>query len=176
MNFQEEALNAVRVTLNNVLAGKEKPILGFASPRFNDNLGVFVTLKKQGQLRGCIGFIRGVGPLGASIQEMAVNAAINDTRFPPVTLDELQHIEIEISVLTPMTEVNDISEIEIGKDGLMLIHGTNSGLLLPQVASELGWNIEDFLQNLCLKAGLPPGSHKIPEAKLLKFSADVFSE
>lgn len=176
MNFQEEALNAVRVTLKNVLAGKEKPILEFENSRFKDNLGVFVTLKKQGQLRGCIGFIRGVGPLGLSIQEMAVNAAKNDTRFPPVTLEELQHINIEISVLTPMIEVSNINEIEIGKDGLMLLYGVNSGLLLPQVASELHWNIDDFLINLCLKAGLPPGSHKLPGAKLLKFSAEVFSE
>lgn len=176
MDFQTEALNAVRVTLNHVLAGKKKPAIEFRDSRFNDNLGVFVTLKKQNQLRGCIGFIRGVSPLGSSIQEMAINAATMDRRFPPVSLDELNIIKIEISILTPMVEVTDIGKIEIGKDGLMLISGRNSGLLLPQVATEWNWGIEDFLHNLCLKAGLPPESYKNPETQLLKFSADVFSE
>lgn len=176
MNFQEEALRAVRQTIHDYLSGKPKTKLNFENKRFNENCGVFVTLKKSGELRGCIGFVKGVGPLGESLQEMAIAAATKDSRFKPVTLQELDEIDIEISVLTPMEKVNDVSTIEIGKDGLMLVCGFHSGLLLPQVATEWNWDVDEFLHHLCLKAGLPPGSHKMPEANLLKFSAEVFGE
>ena len=176
MNFQKEALTIARKSITEYLSKRKSTISEFVHPRFQENCGVFVTLKKSGELRGCIGFVRGVHPLGESLKEMAIAAATKDSRFNPVTLNELNEIDIEISVLTPMIEVNDISEIEIGKDGLMLISGFNSGLLLPQVATEWHWDITEFLHHLCLKAGLPPGSYKMPGAKLLKFSADVFGE
>jgi len=176
MSFRDEALRAVRQTLTEVLNGRPAPKLKFTDPRFNERCGIFVTLKKHEDLRGCIGFVKGVEPLSEAIQEMAVAAATRDPRFSPVSSDELSQISIEVSVLTPMTEVKSIEEIEIGKHGLMLLHGRHSGLLLPQVPVEWGWGVDEFLVNLCYKAGLPPGSHLQPGAKLLKFSADIFSE
>ena len=176
MNFHKEALVAVRETLEHILAGKKKPKLSLSDPKFEEKSGIFVTLKKAGALRGCIGFVKGVEPLKYAIQDMAIAAATQDPRFSPVKLDELKDIDIEISVLTPMVPVADFAEIEIGKDGLMLICGPHSGLLLPQVATEWNWDTEEFLNNLCLKAGLPPGAHTYPEARLLKFSAEVFGE
>ncbi|PKL48410.1 MAG: hypothetical protein CVV42_09815 [Candidatus Riflebacteria bacterium HGW-Riflebacteria-2] len=176
MSFAEEALLAVRKTLQEVLSGRPSPALSFSDPRFNEHCGIFVTLKKHGELRGCIGLVRGVEPLSQAISEMAVAAATHDPRFPPVKLDELSAINIEISVLTPMVKVADISDIKIGRDGLMLQYRGHSGLLLPQVPVEWNWDVEEFLENLCHKAGLPPGSHLQPGATLLKFSADIFSE
>lgn len=176
MSFAEEALKAVRKTLEEVLAGRPAPTLSFADPRFKEHCGLFVTLKKKGELRGCIGLVRGIEPLNQAIGEMAVAAATHDPRFPPVRLNELADIDIEISVLTPMSKVENVSEIKIGCDGLMLQYRGHSGLLLPQVAVEWNWDVEEFLDNLCHKAGLPPGSHLQPGATLLKFSADIFSE
>ncbi|HNX75820.1 MAG TPA: AmmeMemoRadiSam system protein A [Candidatus Rifleibacterium sp.] len=176
MSFREEALRVVRQTLEAVLNGRPQPVFSFADPRFAERCGVFVTLKRHGELRGCIGFVKGVEPLSAALPEMAVAAATHDPRFAAVRAEELAEISLEVSVLTPMTEVSDVSEIEIGKHGLMLINGHRSGLLLPQVPVEWGWDVDEFLSNLCHKAGLPPGAHLQPGARLLKFSADVFSE
>ncbi len=176
MSFRDEALRAVRQTLTEVLNGRPAPQLQFSDPRFKERCGIFVTLKKRGELRGCIGFVKGVEPLGEAIREMAVAAATRDPRFSPVSSSELSEVVIEVSVLTPMTEVKSTEEIEIGRHGLMLLHGRHSGLLLPQVPVEWGWDVDEFLVNLCHKAGLPPGSHLEPGAKLLRFSADIFSE
>lgn len=176
MSFSSEALAAVRTTLAAVLNGRPQPAIKFVDPGFNERCGIFVTLKKHGELRGCIGFVKGVEPLSQAIQEMAIAAATHDPRFPPVEAEELSEIHIEISVLSPMVEVKEISEIKIGRDGLMLMKGRHSGLLLPQVPVEWGWEVDEFLDNLCLKAGLPPGSHLSKDAKLLKFSARIFAE
>jgi hypothetical protein len=176
MTFEQEALQAVRKTLESHLQGKPIPDFKFEHEKFQQKYGVFVTLKKGDDLRGCIGFIKGIEPLADAIPEMAISAATKDPRFNPVTYEELKDIKIEISVLTPMTPVEDINEIEIGKHGLMLQLGPNSGLLLPQVPVEWNWDVEEFLENLCQKAGLPAGAHKHPQAKLEKFSAQVFSE
>ncbi len=176
MSFAEEALQAVRKTLEEVLAGRPAPALSVSDPRFKEHCGIFVTLKKHGELRGCIGLVRGIEPLSKAIGEMAVAAATHDPRFPPVQLNELSEIDIEISILTPMSKVTDIADIKIGRDGLMLQYRGHSGLLLPQVPVEWNWDVAEFLENLCHKAGLPPGSHLQPGATLLKFSADIFSE
>ena len=176
MSFASEALQAVRKTLEAVLAGGPVPAFSFESPRFKEHCGLFVTLKKNGELRGCIGLIRGVEPLSQAICEMAVAAATQDPRFPMVSSEELADIDIEISVLTPMSKVTDMSEIKIGRDGLFLQYRGHSGLLLPQVPVEWNWDVEEFLENLCHKAGLPPGSHLQSGAVLMKFSADIFSE
>ncbi len=174
--FHEEALRAVRTTLTGYLKDGTLPALELKSKRFQEVCGVFVTLKKHGELRGCIGLIQGVKPLGKGIQEMAVAAATEDPRFPAVTLSELAELDIEISVLTPMTPVKDLNEIQVGRDGLLLRRGYHSGLLLPQVATEYGWDRDTFLEHLCYKAGLPKGSHLGEDAQLLRFSAEVFGE
>lgn len=176
MSIGKEALIAARRTLEAVLAGKPKPEISYSDPIFMQKCGIFVTLKKHGDLRGCIGFIQGVEPLGQAIQQMAIAAATQDSRFSPVKLEELDDIELEISVLTPLQDVKDISEIKLGRDGLILQRGAHSGLLLPQVPLEWNWNLDQFLHHLCLKAGLEPGSHKLPDARLQKFSATIYSE
>ena len=136
--------------------------------------GAFVTLTINGELRGCIGQIKGRQPLVKTIAEMAQAAAFDDPRFAELTQDEFDQAEIEISVLTPLERVKDFDLIRIGRDGLMIKLGYNSGLLLPQVASERSWNATQFLEQTCLKAGLPKSSYKDKMAEIYKFSAEVF--
>lgn len=181
--FHKEALAAVRTTLESVLNGKGRPTLTLESARFAEKCGVFVTLKIDGDLRGCIGLIEGRAPLAQGIQDMAIAAATEDPRFPAVKPDELAKIDIEISVLSPMIPVSSLDEIQVGRDGLLLRKYPGSGLLLPQVPTEYGWDRDTFLNHLCLKAGLPPGSHLGPDgkslaadAKLWRFTAEVFGE
>jgi hypothetical protein len=136
--------------------------------------GAFVTLKKKGGLRGCIGHIVGHYPLAETISQMAVAAALQDPRFPPVTRQEWSAIEIEISVLTPLKEITDPTAIEVGRHGLYIQKGDRSGLLLPQVATEYGWDRLKFLEQTCRKAGLPTDAWKDPGAKVQIFSAQIF--
>jgi AmmeMemoRadiSam system protein A len=137
--------------------------------------GAFVTLKKQGQLRGCIGHIEGHLPLIETVNAMAVAAALEDPRFPPVRADELDDLTIEISVMSPIMQVNDIEEIQVGRDGLIVSAGPYRGLLLPQVAVEWGWNCEEFLCHTCLKAGLPEDAWQ-GDVTIERFEAEVFGE
>ena len=176
LEFKTEALNAVRKTIESYLSGGKIPEIEFKHSRFSEKCGVFVTLRKRGELRGCIGMIEGRKPLAEGIQTMAIAAATDDPRFPAVTSSELKEISIEISVLTPPVAVNHLDEIVAGRDGVILRKGYNSGVFLPQVATEQGWNRDTFLDHLDLKAGLPVGSHKEKDAKLFKFTADVFGE
>ncbi len=136
--------------------------------------GAFVTLTLGGQLRGCIGQIRGRQPLPKTIADMALAAAFEDPRFKPLTEAESNSIEIEISVLTPLQRVHDLDEIQVGRDGLMIKLDFHSGLLLPQVATEHGWDRQTFLEQVCLKAGLPKNSYKERFAEIYRFSAQVF--
>jgi AmmeMemoRadiSam system protein A len=105
---------------------------------------------------------------------MAEAAAFDDPRFPPVTKEELKDLSIEISVLTPFKQITDVSEIEVGKHGIYMERGFYSGLLLPQVATEYGWDRETFLEQTCRKAGLPPDAWKEKNTKIYIFSADIF--
>lgn len=146
---------------------------GFTN-RLSEPRGVFVTLRKKGDLRGCIGYIRGVGPLYRAVMENTVNAA-GDPRFSPVTADELGEITIEISVLTPLERVSSPEDVEVGRDGLYIKKGLQSGLLLPQVAVEQNWTRIQFLDYTCRKAGLPRGAWS-DGAELYIFQAGIFSE
>jgi AmmeMemoRadiSam system protein A len=136
--------------------------------------GAFVTLKKHGELRGCIGRMSGDTPLCTIIGSMALQAAFNDTRFSPLTHEELSQVEIEISVLTPIVQIKNADEIVLGRDGVIVKKGNRQAVFLPQVATETGWNKEKFLDQLCYKAGLNAGDWK--DAELFTFQADVFSE
>jgi AmmeMemoRadiSam system protein B/AmmeMemoRadiSam system protein A len=138
--------------------------------------GAFVTLTKNGSLRGCIGYIQPVTPLYKAVSDMAIAASARDPRFPPVAQGELKDIHIEISVLSPLRLIADTNEIEIGKHGLYMIRGGNTGLLLPQVATQQGWNREEFLRQICVKAGLPAQSWKDRETQIYTFSAQILSE
>jgi AmmeMemoRadiSam system protein A len=136
--------------------------------------GAFVTLKKHGELRGCIGHIIGDRPLAETVATMAVAAAFEDPRFPPVKEEELKDLDIEISVLTPLRRINNVEEIQVGLHGIILQQGGHSGLLLPQVATEYGWDRNTFLEYTCRKAGLPPDAWKDERTTIHVFSADVF--
>jgi len=141
-----------------------------------ENGGAFVTLDKRGDLRGCIGTIVALEPLYQSVAANALNAAFRDPRFNPLSRDELAEVTIEISVMSPIVPVADIAEIVVGRDGLILRNGNRSGLLLPQVATERGWDRETFLNHTAMKAGLPADAWRAGKATIEKFSAEVFSE
>ena len=136
--------------------------------------GVFVTLKKKGALRGCIGYISAAKPLVQAVAEVAMKSAAEDFRFRPVQEDEVDELELEISVLSPFVPVGDPETVVVGRDGLYIVKGASSGLLLPQVPVEQGWDRETFLEQTCRKAGLPPDAWK--DARLFRFTAQVFSE
>jgi AmmeMemoRadiSam system protein B/AmmeMemoRadiSam system protein A len=158
----------------NKASGKEVPEFNVTSERLNELRGAFVTITKKGTLRGCIGHIRGTKPLYQTVEEMAEAAAFQDPRFPPITKKELKDLEIEISVLTPFKQITDVSEIEVGVHGIYMERGFYSGLLLPQVATEYGWDRDTFLEQTCRKAGLPHDAWKDKETKIYIFSADIF--
>lgn len=160
-----------------------KDDLGLGSadfPETTDKLdeicGAFVTLHIEGMLRGCIGNILGRRPLIDTIKAMAHAAAFEDPRFPELSPDEFNKIEIEISVLSPLHEIKSIDEIKIGVHGIYITKGYNSGVLLPQVATEQGWDLDTFVRHTCMKAGLPAEAWKDPTAKIEIFSAVIFSE
>ena len=137
--------------------------------------GVFVTIHKHGDLRGCIGIFASEKPLYKTVAEMAAKAAFKDPRFSPLIHDELEEIDFEISVLSPLREINDTQEIEIGKHGIYITRGASRGVLLPQVASEQGWDLETFLSHTCIKAGLPMDEWQ-RDIKIEIFSAQIFAE
>ncbi|HEX2120951.1 MAG TPA: AmmeMemoRadiSam system protein A [Thermoanaerobaculia bacterium] len=139
--------------------------------------GSFVTLKtKDGELRGCIGSILPVAPLCEAVSASAINAAFRDPRFFPLRKEELPQIDIEISVMGPLEPVANVEEIEVGRDGLIVRRGRAAGLLLPQVATEYGWDRVAFLSQTCVKAGLPRDSWRAPDCRIERFSAEVFGE
>lgn len=138
--------------------------------------GAFVTLKKEGALRGCIGHIAASEPLFETVREAAVSAAFEDPRFPPLGKEEWNATTIEISVLSPFEKITDPGRIRVGTHGIMIRRGYRSGLLLPQVATEQGWDRDAFLTHTCFKAGLPADAWKSPECSIEIFSAIVFHE
>jgi len=142
--------------------------------KLNEKWGAFVSIYKQGMLRGCIGTMESPNPLCSTIEDMAQAAAFRDPRFRPIGPEELPYLELEISVLTPLREVKDSSEIQVGRDGILIRQGSCSGVLLPQVASERNWDRITFLEETCRKAGLPKNAWKEPNTKIYIFSADVF--
>jgi hypothetical protein len=168
--LHDQVLKTIEAKLNNEKLPDDIP----TSKILLEKRGAFVTLKIDGQLRGCIGLIRAAKPLCEAVREMALAAAFDDPRFAPLTRVEFASIEIEISVLTPLATVHNIKEIEVGRDGLIIRLDFHSGLLLPQVATEQGWDRVTFLEQTCLKAGLPKNSYKKKNAEIYRFSADVF--
>jgi len=135
--------------------------------------GAFVTLKKNGALRGCIGFIRPTLPLYQTVVQAAIYAACRDQRFPPLTTQELSQVEVEISVLSPLKKIDNPAHIRVGKHGLLISKGNRSGLLLPQVPVENNWSRDTFLQQACIKAGLPENAWR-HGAELYIFEAIIF--
>lgn len=156
---------------------KEDTVLdwGEDDPALKEESGAFVTLNYEGILRGCIGHIQRDKPLYQVVCEMAIEAAVGDPRFAPLTLKELDLLHIEISVVSEFKKIADVNKIEIGEHGLFIKKGIYSGLLLPQVALQLGWDKWKFLENTCIKAGLPKDAWKVG-AEIYIFTAEVFGE
>jgi AmmeMemoRadiSam system protein A len=158
--------------------------LNLSAPPSTDDLpaplleprGVFVTLKSHGELRGCIGYVEPRVPLAFATIEVAQKAAFEDPRFPPLTRDEWPSVQVEVSILSSLDRVMSIEEIEVGKHGLVIDAGFTRGLLLPQVATEQGWDREQFLRHTALKAGLPPDSWKKSGIRLYTFTTETISE
>jgi len=169
-------LKLARQTIAASLEGRPRQALSQADRDLGQDQGAFVTLHQRGRLRGCIGLFEGQGSLAETVQEMALSAAFQDPRFRPLgSLGELQECDIEISVLSPLRET-DPEAIEVGQHGIYIIRGPYRGVLLPQVATENGWDRETFLDHTCLKAGLNPGCWRQPGTRILTFSAEVFGE
>ena len=168
-------LDIAKKTVVAVVQKQPVPEFSVSSPELERPRGAFVTLKRNGRLRGCIGRFQPAEPLHVVVKEMAVSAASQDFRFRPVSSEELPELTVEISALTPMRQIDSIEEIKVGRDGLYLEKGARRGVLLPQVPIEQGWDLQEFLEGTCRKAGLPPDAYK-NGAKLFTFSAEVFHE
>src|ERR1051326_6029509 len=151
---RKQLLTLARESIASVFAGKRLELTGDG---FDADLrrpsGAFVTLTQNEELRGCIGSIEPVAPLYMAVSQSAISAAFRDPRFHPLQSQELPGIEIEISVMGPIERVTDVTEIQVGRDGLIIRRGGYAGLLLPQVATDYGWDRETFLQQTCYKAG-----------------------
>jgi AmmeMemoRadiSam system protein B/AmmeMemoRadiSam system protein A len=169
-------LKVARETIEKAVRGETVPTFEPISAVTAEYRGAFVTIRKHGKLRGCIGLIEGMKPLVETVREMAVAAALRDMRFDPVTEKELGEIDLEISAMSPIQRVADPAQIVAGRDGLIVRRGGMQGLLLPQVATEYGWDRETFLAQTCRKAGLPLDAWKMPGTEISFFSAEVFGE
>jgi len=170
---KKELLRLARQAVETYVAEKKVVALETRNPNLITERGAFVTLKKKGELRGCIGFIEPVASLWETVIQTAIYAATEDPRFTPVTPAELSELEYEISVLTPLKKIDNPSVVQVGKHGLVIAMGRNRGILLPQVPVENNWDREMFLDQACLKAGLPPDAWK-KGAEVSVFEAIVF--
>ena len=165
------------------LKGNKTQIPGKPTEKLREKAGVFVTMETypKKDLRGCIGYPEPVMPLVEALMKAAVSAATNDPRFPPLQLEELETILVEVSVLTKpkvltVKPKKYVNQIDIGKHGLIVEHGFNRGLLLPQVAVDENWDKEDFLAHTCMKAGLLPDAWLDEDTKVYRFEGIVFME
>jgi AmmeMemoRadiSam system protein B/AmmeMemoRadiSam system protein A len=172
---RRELLGIARRAIEGAVRDGRAPEPASANPALQTPQGAFVTITIGGELRGCIGTFREDTPLFRTVGQMAVAAAKEDPRFPALTAAELPKIHLEISALTPMKPVADVREIEVGRHGLYVTKGFNAGVLLPQVATEYGWDRTTFLEQTCRKAGLQKDAWK-QGAKILSFEAEVFGE
>ncbi|MCP4357997.1 MAG: AmmeMemoRadiSam system protein A [Chloroflexi bacterium] len=177
---QQFLLQLAREAIIHYLQDGRLPHHESSHPDLTQQAGVFVTLRQQAEdkllLRGCIGRIEAEEPLYKTLSDMAVKAATSDPRFPPVSLDEMTHIHIEISVLSPLRSLTDVTLLEIGTHGLVIVSGNRRGLLLPQVPIAQQWDRRQFLEGICRKAGLPQDYWQHPKAHLYVFTSFVFED
>lgn len=172
---QKELLKIARATIISHVSSGTIPLVAPTSPGLNLQSGCFVTIKKNGELRGCLGNFVSTQPLYQLVQEMAVSAATRDPRFYPMKEPDLAEFSIDISVLSPLEQITDVEEIRVGVHGIYIVKGSYRGVLLPQVATEYGWDRDQFLQHTCIKAGLPQDAWQ-GECEMYIFSALVFGE
>ena len=178
---QRTLLHVAREAVRSAVTGSTYE-LPAATENLGSRCGVFVTLHRHGQLRGCLGrFEPGEIPLIELVGTMAQETALHDTRFLPVSSEEIPELDIEISVLTPMRRVHSPDEVQVGRHGLFIVGkspsgGRRHGTLLPQVATDQGWDRGAFLENTCRKAGLPLDAWHSAETELYVYEAHVFGE
>jgi AmmeMemoRadiSam system protein A len=168
---KKELLILARDAITGYVTNGKAPGIEMKNPKLKADGAVFVTIKMNGSLRGCIGHIQPVMPLYQSVIRNAVAACSSDPRFPPMKKDELKDMGVEVSILSPLKPLKDVKDIQVGKHGLFIVKGMQSGLLLPQVASELGWNRDTFLEQVCAKAGLSKDAWR--DAELYTFTAEI---
>jgi len=171
-----ELLKLARSTLESHFALGKVPECNNVDRNLQSRKGAFVSIHVEGMLRGCIGLLAPDRELYKVVQSCVLSAAFEDMRFSPITLEELSRLNIEISVLTPFQRLHDVNSIEIGKHGLLISKGFHRGLLLPQVATEYGWDRKTFLAQTCRKAGLPESAWNDPDTIIHTFEAEVFSD
>ena len=174
---QKRLIKLARQTLESFVLGSERE-----AERIDDthiltaDFGAFVSLHKGDELRGCVGTCFPTRPLYETVIEMTEAAASRDRRVPPISANELPHIRIDLSVLSPLQLVDDPLSLQVGKHGLHVANGEMRGVLLPQVATQYGWDMETFLCQTCLKAGLPKNAWKWPETKIMSFTGLIIEE
>jgi len=175
---QKELLKIARKIIEAAAKGFRRPSCRPRGlPELAEVRGAFVTIYKRGQLRGCIGTFLPDRPVWQVVAEMARSASRADPRFPPVSREELDEIDIEISVLSPLEKTDDPLSLELGVHGIYITRGMQSGTFLPQVATEHNMTKEEFLSTCCAhKAGLPPDAWKDPETEVYLYTAQVFGE
>ncbi len=174
---RKELLKIARDTIKLYLETGQRFVPQTRDEELKQSMGAFVTLHKNGRLRGCIGRIIAAGPIDLTVRDMAIASATEDSRFSPVGLDELKDIDIEISVLSAMKKITDHEQIVMGKHGVMVEKGFRSGIYLPQVADETGWTRDEFMNNLCVnKAGISANAWKNGSCNISVFTAEVFGE
>jgi len=172
---QQLLLQIARNSVRSYLLSRSPRLPDLPAGGLTETHGIFVSIHRQDELRGCIGNLHPAGPLFRSAAECAIAAAVGDPRFMPLMPGELDEMEFEISVLSPMQYVHNVAEIKIGRHGLLITRKNSRGLLLPQVAATCGWSRERFLEEVCIKAGLPPDDWK-DGATIHCFSAFVFGD
>ncbi|HEY4934847.1 MAG TPA: AmmeMemoRadiSam system protein B [Terriglobales bacterium] len=173
---QQELLSVARKSAETFVRERKQYNPPPASPALQQDRGAFVTINKNGELRGCIGYIAPLEPLIETVRDVAAYAASRDPRFPPVTAVELGDLQYEVSVLSPLRRVLDVKQIQVGQHGLLLKKGKHEGVLLPQVPGEFGWDRKTFLDELARKAGLPASVWKDEDTDIFMFTALVFGE
>ena len=172
---KKKILGYVRALLKARLTAGSEPKLELPREIMEQKRGIFVTLKRQGRLRGCIGHILGYEPLKESIREMTLAAAFEDPRFPPLTLKELADLEVHVSLLTEPVPIKSYKDIRIGTDGIIVTHGWKKGVYLPEVATETGWDAKAFFESCALeKAGIT--EQELPEAGIEVFQTEGFED
>ncbi len=176
-NEKKELLRSARSAIEYYFDRKDINEIKTSEKRLYElKLGCFVTLKKHHSLRGCIGTFSSRENLFDNVKKMAVASAFEDPRFDRLDKKELNDVCIEISVLYPLIKVNSLNEIQVGRDGLYVVYNYYSGVLLPQVATEYGWNRDEFLSHTCQKAGLPGDAWKRFPIEIYRFEAEIFNE
>lgn len=168
-------LQLARQTIETYLKENRKGTFKSENPTFREKRGVFVTLHRQGELRGCIGYPLPIKMLYEAVIDNAISSSTQDPRFPAVTMEEMSDIDIEISVLSVPKKVDGIDEVVVGRDGIIITRGFHRGLLLPQVPVEQGWDLKQYISYGCMKAGLPADEWK-RGVEIETFQGEVFGE